>query len=198
MLYEIKAVCDYALWNEGCLWVCFMKWRLFVSMLYEMKAVCEYACWNGGYVRLCTFNRKLYVFIHLEQKLFVTRFPEFKDFCQYDSQTESCWWLCVSNWYCLLACFLKSDFLLIMPLSFSELNAAFDEVKTSQPSLVPIYRNTWLHMSVFVVLLFLPRNVLLVLIRLADVATRCKIWSLKSLRCWTRRTMVSPLLLLLL
>lgn len=47
-----------------------------------------------------------------------------------------------------------------MPLSVRKLNAALDEVKTTLSSLVPIYHNTWLHMSVFVVLLFLPRNAL--------------------------------------
>jgi len=86
----------------------------------------------------------------------------------------------------LLASSLKFEPLLIMPLSVRELNAALDEVKTTPSSLVPIYRNAWLHMSVFVVLLFLLRNVLLGLIRLVDIATRCKIWSLKSLRHRTR------------
>jgi hypothetical protein len=72
-----------------------------------------------------------------------------------------------------------------MPLSVRELNAALDEVKTTPSGLAAIYRNTWLHMSVFVVLLFLPRNSLLVLIRLVDIATSCKIWNLKSLGCRT-------------
>jgi hypothetical protein len=109
-----------------------------------------------------------------------------KTVCEYASQTESCLWYCVSKWNYFLASFSKLKPPLIMPLSGCELNAALDEVKTTSSSLVPIYRNTWLHMSVFVVLLFLPRNVLLVLIRLDDLATRCKIWSLKSLRCRTR------------
>ena len=121
-----------------------------------------------------------------------------KDISEYTSRTESCCWLCIWNWNSLLANSLKLKPFLIMPLSVRELKAALDEVKTTPSSLEPIYRNTWLHISVSVVLLFLPRNVLLVLIRLVDVATRCKIWSLKSLGCRTRGTMVSPLLSLFL
>ena len=64
---------------------------------------------------------------------------------------------------------------MIMPLSVRELNAAVDGARTPPSGLVPIYRNTRLHMSVLVVLLFLPPNVRLVLIRLVDEATRCKI-----------------------
>lgn len=68
----------------------------------------------------------------------------------------------------LSECVLKLEIFAIMQRSVSELYAALGEVKMMLSSLVPIYRNTWLHISVFVLSLMLPRNVLLVRIRLVD------------------------------
>jgi hypothetical protein len=112
-------------------------------------------------------------------------FVELKAVSNYNSQ--SCFYAFrIKNF--VLASPLTLKPLLIVALNVRELNwiAALDEVKTALSSLVPIYHNTWLHMSMFVVLLFLPQNALLVLIRLVDVATSWKIWSLKSLRCRTK------------
>jgi hypothetical protein len=144
------------------LWVSFQKWRLFseytfknedcfVSIHLEMKSV------------LWVYFFKWSPFVcFLKWRLLVSMLVEMKSVCAYASRTESCWWLCVSNRNYLLACFLKLKLLLNMPLSLCELNSALDEVKMTPPSLVSIHRNTWLHNSVFVLSLFLPRNVQLV------------------------------------
>lgn len=63
-------------------------------------------------------------------------------------------------------------------------------------SLVPIYRNTWLHISAFVLSLMLPRNVLLVRIRLVDEGRTLKVSSRSVVRRGDngRRIVIAPAL----